>query len=152
MAKKIVLNRIFPALAVAAVLAGCAAGTGKPGVQPEDLRNSAYYITDLMFTDLDFPTLQRNLYQHRAACGSAPRFVMHEGETSLATLIETSEIPESYEQVVIADMVQYPESLRSAKKILVQAYSYYHSSDVQQRLDRMLDAVRRPGNCGAAAQ
>jgi len=145
-------KKLLLALAVGGVLSGCATGTGKAGVQPDDLRNSTYFITELLFNDMDFPTLQRNLFQHREACGSAPRFVMQERETSLGSLIETSEIPQSYEHVVVADLIQYPESWRAAKRVAVRVYSYYYNDDVQQRVDKMLDAVRRPGSCGPAQQ
>ncbi|MDR4125989.1 hypothetical protein [Yanghanlia caeni] len=145
-------NGFASALMAAAVLAGCAAGSGKGGIQPDDLRNSTYFITEFMLSDMDFPGLQRNLYQHRAACGTAPRFVMQERETSLATLIETSDIPQSYENVIIADLIQYPESWRASNRVAVRVYSYYYNDDVQQRLDRMLDAVRRPGTCEPVAQ
>lgn len=151
MAKKNVKNLVL-ALAVAGALAGCAAGGGKSGVQLRDLSNSTYFITETMFSDMDFPSLQRNLYQHRSACGSAPRFVMEERETSLATLIETAEIPESYDHVVVVELIQYPESWRANKRVAARAYSYYYNDDVQKRLDRMLDAVRRPGTCEPAAQ
>jgi len=141
---KIAVRNSVLACAAVALLAGCAAGTKRSGVQPDDLRNSTYFITDMLLSDLDF--------QHRAACGTAPRFVMHERETSLASLIETPEIPESYENVVIADLIQYPDSWRSPMRVAVQVYSYYYNAEVQQRIDRMLDAVRRPGVCEPPVQ
>ena len=143
-------NRVL-ALAVAGVLGGCAAGGGKPGVQADDLRSTSHFITEQLITDMDFPTLQRNLFQHRDACGTAPRFAMDKGETGRATLTETADIPESYENVVLADLIQYPESWRSPKRVQARVYSYYYNDDVQKRVDRMLDAVRRPGVCDAAA-
>lgn len=152
MAKTIAVKNIALACVVAGVLAGCATTTQHAGVQPGDLRNSTYFVKDLMLSDMDFPTLQRNLFQHRAECGSAPRFVMHEGETSHASLIESSEIPDSYENVVIADLIQYPESWRAPMRVAVEVYSYYNNADVQQRVERMLDAVRRPGVCEPEAQ
>jgi hypothetical protein len=148
----IAMKKLLLAGAVVGLLAGCATGTQRSGVQPDDLRNSSYFITDMMLSDMDFPTLQRNLFKHRAACGNAPRFVMHERETSYASLIETAEIPESYENVVIADLIQYPDSMRSPMRVSVTAYSYYYNDDVQQRLDRMLDAARSPGVCEAPTQ
>jgi|SRR5690606_13745742 len=128
------------------VLAGCAT-SGTSGVQADDLRRSVHFVTETVISDLDFPSLQRNLYKHRAACGTAPRFVMHEGQTSFASLIETQEIPESYENVVLADLTQYLESMRAPKRVAVRVYSYYYNDEVQERVDRMMGAVRRPGVC-----
>ena len=142
------LKNILLALAVVGVLAGCAAAQ-RTGVQPQDLRKSTYFVTESTIAEMDFPSLQRNLFQHRAACGSAPRFVMHEGETGYASLIETAEIPDSYENVVMADLIQFPPSVRSPMRVIVRVYSYYYNDDVQQRVDRMLSAVRSPGVCGA---
>jgi len=147
---KVAIKRILLVLALGAAMAGCAAGSGKRGVQESDLRSSSHFITEQLIGDMDFPTLQRNLFQHRSACGSAPRFVMDKGETSLASLIETAEIPQDYENVVLADLIQYPDSWRASKRVAVRVYSYYYNDDVQQRVDRMLDAVRRPGVCAPA--
>ena len=138
-------------LAVGALLAGCAAGgSGTRDIRENDLRKSTHFINDLMLSDMDFPTLQRNLFRHRDACGSAPRFIMDKGETSRGSLIDAAEIPESYENVVLADLIQYPESWRSAKKVAVRIYSYYYNDAVQKRVDWMLDAVRQPGVCTPA--
>lgn len=136
-------------LAVAGLLGGCAAGGGRTGVQADKLRTSSHFVTEQVIADMDFPTLQRNLFQHRAACGTAPRFVMKPGETGYATLYETADIPESYENVVMADLTQWPDSLRSTKRVNVRVYSYHYNDDVQKRVDIMLDAVRRPGVCPA---
>lgn len=135
------------AVVAGVLLAGCAAGGSGMGVQADQLRNSAHFVTETLISDMDFAGLQRNLFQHRAACGTAPRFVMKPNETGFATLIETAELPESYENVVIADLTQFPDSLRSPKRVMIRVYSYYYNDDVQQRVDRMLDAVRRPGVC-----
>lgn len=136
-------------LALGGVLAGCAASEGRTGVQAQDLRKSTYLIMETTMGDIDFPTLQRNLFQHRAACGSAPRFVMDEGETGYASLVEAAEIPESYENVVMFDLIQYPASWRSPVRVGVRAYSYYSNSDVKARVQRMLGAIRNPGVCDA---
>lgn len=141
-----VMKSFMLGLISAGVLAGCAA-PGTSGVQPDDLRDSQHFVTETIISDLDFPNLQRNLYKHRAECGAAPRFVMHERQTGYASLIETQEIPESYENVVLADLVQYPETLRAPKRVEVRVYSYYYNDDVQKRVDRMLGAIRRPGVC-----
>lgn len=140
-------KQIASLLALTAVLAGCAAGPGTAGVQPQNLRKPAYLITEVVVGGMDFPMLQSNLFQHRAACGSAPRFVMHERETSYASLIETAELPASYENVVMLDLTQYPESMRSPMRIVVHAYSYYQNVEVRRRVERMLAAVRTPGVC-----
>lgn len=142
-----IATRMVFGLAVCGFLAGCAASGARKGVQPDDLRKSTHFVTEVLIGEMNFPMLQRNLFQHRAACGSAPRFVMHEGETSYASLIETPEIPKSYENVVLADLTQYPDSFRSPMRVAVRVYSYYYNDDVQKRVDRMLDAVRRPGIC-----
>lgn len=139
--------RLLSVLAIGVVVTACAAPDGPRNVQPEDLRKSTHFITERLFSDLDFPTLQRNLFKHRDACGSAPRFVMHEMETGYASLIETAEIPESYENVVMMDLIQYPESWRSPKRVALRAYSYYYNDDVQRRVDRMLAVVQQPGVC-----
>jgi len=139
--------RLVSVLAIGALVSACAAPDGPRNVQPEDLRKSTHFITERLFGDLDFPTLQRNLFKHRDACGSAPRFVMHEMETGYASLIETAEIPESYENVVMMDLIQYPESFRSPKRVALRAYSYYYNDDVQRRVDRMLAVVQQPGVC-----
>lgn len=144
------ITRVALGLAAAGLLAGCAAG-GRTGVQPDDLRKSVHFVTELLISEMDFPTLQRNLFHHRAACGNAPRFVMHKGETGYASLIETVDIPDSYENVVLADLVQYPASWRSPMRVAVRVYSYYYNDDVQQRVDRMLNAVRSPGVCEPAS-
>lgn len=143
------LKNILLVLVLGSALAGCA-GAGRTGVQPQDLRKSAHFVTEAIIGEMDFPTLQRNLFQHRAACGTAPRFVMHEGETSYASLIETPEIPESYEDVVLADLIQYPDSIRSPMRVAVRVYSYYYNDDIQKRMDRMLGAVRSPEVCDPA--
>ncbi|NLC37443.1 MAG: hypothetical protein GX772_13585 [Alcaligenaceae bacterium] len=141
------LKNILAALVLGGVLAGCAS-TGNRSVQADDLRKEeTYLITDTVISELDFPALQRNLFQHRAACGSAPRFVMHEGETAYASLFETADTPESYEDVVIADLIQYPDSWRAPMRVAISFYSYYNNSDVQQRVAAMLGAVRSPGVC-----
>lgn len=138
-------------LAVGALLAGCAAGgSGTRDIRENDLRKSTHFINDLMLSDMDFPTLQRNLFRHRDVCGSAPRFIMDKGETSRGSLIDAAEIPESYENVVLADLIQYPESWRAAKKVAVRVYSYYYNDAVQKRVDWMLGAVRQPGVCTPA--
>lgn len=139
-------KKILLALALGSAVAGCAS-TGGAGVQPQDLRKSVHFVTEVVIGEMDLPSLQRNLFKHRAACGSAPRFVMHEGETGFASLIETPETPDSYENVVLADLTQFPESMRSPKRVIVRVYSYYYNDDVQQRVDRMLSAVRSPGVC-----
>lgn len=141
------MKNILLALAVGGALAGCAAGADRAGIRAQDLRESGHLVTERVLGDLDFPTLQRNLFAHRDACGSAPRFVMHEGETSYASLVETAEVPESYENVVLADLIQYPESFRSPRRVALQVYSYYYNDAVQQRVDRMLTAVLTPGVC-----
>lgn len=141
-------NTLF-VLALTGVLAGCA-GPDRAGVQPQDLRKPMHFVTEMTIGEMDFPSLQRNLFLHRDACGSAPRFVMHEGQTGYASLIETPEIPDSYEDVVLADLVQYPESIRSPMRVIVRVYSYYYNSAVQERVDRMLGAVRNPGVCEPA--
>ena len=128
-----------------ALMAGCAGGS--QGIQPKNLRNSTNFVTERVLGDMDFPTLQSNLFKHRAACGSAPRFVMHEGETSVASLIETPEVPDSYENVVLMDLVQYPESYRSSERVAIRVYSYYYNDDVQRRVDAMLAAIQTPGVC-----
>jgi len=140
------MKKIVLLLAVAGLLAGCASGTGRT-VKLDDLRSSSHFVTEQWMGDMDFPTLQRNLFQHRAACGSAPRFVMHERETSHASLIETADLPESYENVVVADLIQYPDSWRAPMRVAARVYSYYYNDDVQKRVDRMLGAVRSPGVC-----
>lgn len=140
-------KKILTVLATVSALAGCAAGGGRTGVQADDLRDSTHLVSEVLIGEMNFPTLQRNLFQHRDACGSAPRFVMHERETSHASLIETAEIPASYENVVLADLIQYPESFRSSMRVAVRVYSYYYNDDVQARVDRMLAAVRSPGVC-----
>ena len=141
-----VLKNIVFAIAISGLLAACAAPERR-GVQAEDLRKPRYFVTESLIGEMDFPSLQRNLFQHRAACGTAPRFVMHEGETGYASLLETEEIPQSYENVVFADLTQYPESFRSPMRVAVRVYSYYYNDDVQKRVDRMLGAVRNPGVC-----
>lgn len=141
-----VLKNVFLAVAVSGLLAACAT-TERRGVQPEDLRKPRYFVTETLIGEMDFPSLQRNLFQHRAACGSAPRFVMHEGETGYASLFETAEVPESYENAVLADLTQYPESIRSPMRVEVRVYSYYNNDDVRKRIDRMIGAVRNPGVC-----
>jgi len=143
----VALKKIMAVLAVASVLAGCATGAAHKGVQPEDLRKSRYFVAEQLIADLNFPLLQRRLFEHRAACGSAPRFIMHEGQTSYASLIDTAEIPESYENVVMADLIQYPDSWRSPERVAVRVYSYYLNDDVRRRAERMLGAIRRPGVC-----
>ena len=140
------LKNVLAALAVGGALVGCAA-SGDRMVRADDLRNENYLVTDTVISDLDFPSLQRNLFQHRAACGSAPRFVMHEGQTAYASLIEPADTPESYENVVIADLIQYPESWRAPVRVAISFYSYYINDDIKQRVDAMLNAVRQPGNC-----
>ena len=140
------VKNILLGLTMVGLLAGCAA-TERRGVQAEDLRKSRYFVTESLIGEMDFPTLQRNLFQHRAACGSAPRFVMHEGETGYASLVETPDIPESYDNTVLADLIQYPESIRSPMRVAVRVYSYYYNDDVQKRVDRMMGAVRNPGVC-----
>ena len=147
----VAMKKILLSLAVAGMGAGCAAGVGKAGVQADDLRKSTHFVTERVIAEMDFPTLQRNLFKHRAACGSAPRFIMHEGETGYASLIETAEPPPSYENVILADLVQYPESYRASMRVAVRFYSYYYNDDVQARVDRMLEVVRNPGACEAAA-
>lgn len=141
-----VLKNVVFAVVVIGLLAGCAT-TERRGIQPQDLRQSQHFVTEALIGELDFPSLQRRLFQHRAACGSAPLFIMHEGETGYASLIETSEAPDSYENVVLADLIQYPESVRSPMRVAVRVYSYYYNDDVQKRVDRMLGAVRNPGVC-----
>lgn len=140
------LKNILLVLAAGGVLAGCAT-TERTGVQPQDLRKSTHFVTEATIGEMDFPSLQRNLFQHRAACGDAPRFVMHEGETGYASLIETAEVPDSYENVVMADLIQFPASVRSPMRVIVRVYSYYYNDDVQQRVDRMLGTIRNPGVC-----
>lgn len=141
------MKNILLALALGGVLAGCASNAQRGGVQAQDLRKSTQLRMERIFADMDFPKLQRNLFQHRAACGSAPRFVMHQGETSYASLIETADLPDSYENVVLADLTQYPESLRATERVAFRFYSYYYNNDIQQRIDRMLSAVLNPGSC-----
>ena len=143
------MKKILSGLALVVALAGCATNVERTGVQPHDLRKPTHFVTEVVIPEMNFPTLQRNLFQHRAACGSAPRFVMHEGETGYASLIETADMPESYENVVMFDLVQYPESIRSTMRVVVRAYSYYYNDDVQQRVDRMLGVVRNPGVCAS---
>lgn len=145
--KKIVLG-----MALAVVMAGCATDGERKGVQADDLRKSTYFVTERLLGEMNFVSVQRNLFQHRAACGSAPRFVMHERETGYASLIETADIPQSYENVVLADLIQYPESFRSSQRVAVRVYSYYYNDDVQKRVDRMLNAVQRPGVCDPSAE
>jgi len=140
-------KQIASLLSLTGVLAGCAAGSGTAGVQPQDLRKPAYLVTEVLVGDMNFPILQNNLFQHRAACGSAPRFVMHERETSYASLIETAGLPASYENVVMLDLIQYPESRRSPMRVVARAYSYYQNAEVRRRVERMLAAVRTPGVC-----
>lgn len=140
------LKNCVLALVAGSVLAGCAAPRTS-GVQPEDLRNSVNFVTETLIGDIDFPALQRNLFQHRAACGWAPRFVMKERQTGYANLFETDEIPESFENTILVDLVQYPESWRSPKRVEIRVYSYYYNDDVQKRVDRILSAVRQPGVC-----
>jgi len=147
----VAMKKTVLVLAVGALLAGCAAGgSGTRDIRENDLRKSTHFINDLMLSDMDFPTLQRNLFRHRDACGSAPRFIMDKGETSRGSLIDAAEIPESYENVVLADLIQYPESWRAAKKVAVRVYSYYYNDAVQKRVDWMLGAVRQPGVCTPA--
>jgi hypothetical protein len=141
-----VVKNILLGVVAAAVLTACAAPAQK-GVQPEDIRDSAHFVTESIISNLDFPSLQSRLFQHRSACGSAPRFIMDKGETGYAMLVETAEVPESYENVIIADLVQYPESFRAPMRVAFRVYSYYYNDDVQQRLDRMMAAVRTPGVC-----
>ena len=86
------LKNILLILACSAALAGCAASGSRVGVQPQDLRKSVHFVTERVIGEMDFPMLQRHLFTHRDACGSAPRFVMHEGQTGYASLIETAEI------------------------------------------------------------
>ncbi len=142
-------RNILAVAALVGLLAGCAAGGGRAGVQSEQLRTSSHFVTEQLVPEMDFPTLQRNLFQHRAACGTAPRFIMNPGETGYATLLETAEIPESYEDVIVADLAQYPDSMRSSKRVMMRVYSYRYNDGIQKRVDRMLDAVRRPGVCPA---
>lgn len=137
-------------LAAVGVLAGCAAGGSGAGVQLNDLRKSRYQVSEQVIGEMDFPTLQRHLFQHRAACGSAPRFIMHEGSTGYASLIETADVPESYENVVVADLIQYPDTLRAPMRVAMTVYSYYRNSDVEKRAENMVNAIRRPGVCPPA--
>ena len=141
------LKKLFLALALGGMLGACASGVQRAGVQANDLRDSSRFVTEVLLPDMNFPLLQRSLFQHRAACGSAPRFFMHEGETGYASLVETDELPASYENVILADLVHYLESWRAPERVAVRVYSYYYNDDVQRRIDRMLDAVRRPGQC-----
>ena len=143
---------LAPWVVMAGVLTGCATSSDNMGVQAKDLRNSTRFITERLYGDLNFPTLQRGLFQHRAACGSAPRFVMHEGETSRASLIDSEQIPTSYENVVLMDLVQYPANFRGGERVEVQVYSYYYNDAVQQRIDEMLNAIERPGVCDPKAE
>ena len=143
------VKNILFGFVLAGALAGCATQVERAGVQPQDLRQSGQLITETLIGGLDFPMLQSNLFQHRAACGSAPRFVMHEGETSYASLIEVEALPESYENVIVIDLIQYPDSIRSPMRVAASAYSYYNNPDVQRRVDNMLAAVRTPGVCAA---
>lgn len=141
------MKKTFLTLAFAGMLGGCAASGDRAGVQIQDLQKPSNLIAEQLIADMDFPALQRNLFKHRAECGSAPRFAMDKGETGHASLIETAELPDSYENVVVADLTQYPESWRSSARVAVSVYSYYNNAEVRQRAERMLDAVRRPGNC-----
>lgn len=141
------MKKFLAVIALGGVLAGCATNADRAGVQPQDLRKSTHFITETLISEMDFPMLQANLFRHRAACGSAPRFVMHEKETSYASLIETAELPESYEDVVMFDLIQYPESYRAGMRVAVRAYSYYYNDDIQKRVERMLGIMRNPGVC-----
>ena len=141
------MKNIVLGLACGGLLTACAAGGERVGVQPQDLRKPVHFVTHQIIGELDFPSLQRNLFKHQAACGSAPRFMMHQGETGFASLIETEEVPASYENVVVADLAQYPYSWRAPMRVEVRVYSYYYNDDVQKRVDRMLAAVRTPGVC-----
>lgn len=141
------VRNILTVGAVAGILAGCAAGGSQRGLRADQLRDSSNFVTEEIINDMDFPTLQRHLFQHRAACGTAPRFVMQPGETGLATLFETQEIPQTYENVVLADLTQYQDSVRAPKRVSMRIYSYYYNDGVQKRIDRLVDVVRRPTVC-----
>jgi len=143
---------LAPRVLVAGVLGGCAASPDNIGVQAKDLRTPDRFITERLYGELDFPTLQRGLFKHRAACGTAPRFIMHEGETSRASLIDADEIPSTYENVVLMDLVQYPANARAGNRVEVRAYSYYYNGDIQRRVEKMLDAIEHPGVCDPDAE
>ncbi|MCC2596381.1 hypothetical protein LKR43_08505 [Pusillimonas sp. MFBS29] len=148
-------------LLVLLVLAGCATNNGTSRVM--DLRSKAHF-RDQRVLHMTFPEIQMALFKHQAACGSAPVFAMEPGKTAFARLTDRPLEGSDYKQIIYTELVHYRGSDlgtvidRAADRdwrTRATTYSFYADSAVDERIEKMFNAITHPQDCtgqGAAAQ
>lgn len=121
------------------LLAACAS---KPtGLTMYQLETEPYLITSRNRLPIDFPHVQKNLFQHQATCQQQYQFKMAENESSFAYVIYQPENTLGLEDAVVLSMV-----LLHDRSINVKAYSYKPGN--MDRVHQMLTAIMMPENCG----
>lgn len=132
-------------VAVLATLAGCASGPNA-GLSETRLLTAAYHRQDRI-VPTTFPQLQMALFKQERVCGSAPVFRMDPGQTSYGTLTDMPEPSSTYENAVVAELIQVRETYFSPERVKAEIYSYRNDAATRDRIDRLFDAVEYPGVC-----
>lgn len=130
-----------------AVVAGCAAPS--QGLRLTDLRSPTYFRGERTIS-MNFPKIQRALFKHQAACGTAPQFAMDPRQTNYATITDRPDGAQGYEQAVIVDLTQYQPNLMSEERARANIYSYYADNETKRRIEHVFAAIAHPEVCPGA--
>lgn len=127
-----------------AVLAGCAANSS--GLRMVDLRDPQYLRTERTIP-LSFAQIQRALFKHQAACGSAAEFSVDARKTGYATIVERPAGAVNFENAILVDLTQYQGTLMEESRVKTKVYTYYADSATEKRIDQVFNAIAHPEVC-----
>lgn len=134
-----------------AALAGCAGGA-QQGLRETDLRSDLYYRGDYTISSMDFPRLQRALFKHQAACGSAPVFAVDKDQTGYATLWLYGDDTRNLRNAIMVDLTALKTTFMAEERVKAKVYSYYNTSKEEQRTRSIWRAIESPGQCDVAGE
>ncbi len=127
------------ALASLAVLAACAS---TPGLTVNQLETDRYQVTERRRLPIDFPQVQKNLFQHAAACGQTYTFEMVPNESAFARVVYRPTPDAGWDRSVVLSL-----TLLHNRSINVKAYSY--RAGQMDQVHEMLTAMMKPDACAA---
>ena len=126
-------------LGAALVLAGCAA-RGPEGLHLNDLLTSDYFRLQRNIPYDTFAPVQMALFKHQRACGGDITFTADPNHASYAIVTEKDFPGAGWDHTLVIRLV-----LLQDRPVKAAAYSYY--AGTERRIDRMFDAIIKPGVC-----
>lgn len=122
------------------ILTACATDTREFGQY--ELESESYFLTNRNRLPIDFPGVQKNLFEHEKICHVKYVFRMEPNKSSYGYVYYQPEGTIGWKDRVLITMV-----LLQNKTINVKAYSYYAGQ--MDRAHKMLTAIMKPKSCEA---